>query len=207
MLLTLGVAVVAGVGLAVAGAFDGGSSGGSALVHAGAPASADGVGDAGAPTPTGLADPNATASLGATDASSRPTPSRSRTPTRARPTPTTAPTPTGGGNATQPGGQGRPTSGPSGSPTKPTPTTPAPSPSSVQPLTMGMTGPAVSDMQHLLEQDQYLWWYTDGTFDQSTYDAVRSFQIDHPGTASSDGRGVYGAATRAALRADLGLAP
>jgi hypothetical protein len=210
LLVTVGVVVVAGVGLAVAGVFDGGPSpSGTAVAHAGAPAS--GAADAEAPTPTGLADPNATGSPGATDASTAPTPSRSRTPTRGRPTPAVAGSPTGAGNATQPGSPGRSTPGTSGSSTapNPTPTTPASSPSSSggQALSKGMTGPAVSEMQHLLDQDQYLWWYTDGTFDQNTYDAVRNFQIDHPGTAAADGRGVYGAATRAALRADLGLGP
>jgi peptidoglycan hydrolase-like protein with peptidoglycan-binding domain len=61
-------------------------------------------------------------------------------------------------------------------------------------------------MQALLFQAGYLdWRYSDGTFDYYTLSAVKHFQRDNPGTASADGSGVYGAATKAALLSYLGM--
>jgi hypothetical protein len=211
LLATFGVAVVAGIGLMASGVFDSSASAnGSPVPHAGSPSTPGGPGTPADPAPSSgvAAGPNDPATTNPTGASATPTVSHSRTPTKPRPS-TAAPSATGGENATQSGSPGRPTTGPSSTPPPTTPpTTPAPTPSTPPSLSQGMTGPAVSDMQHLLKRDGYLWWgFTDGTFDSATYNAVVSFQSDHAASTSTDPRGVYGPATRAALRKEMGLAP
>jgi hypothetical protein len=189
LIVTFGVAVVAGIGLVASGMFDGGSSSNGSGVAQSAPTG--GPTTPGDPTPSGGAaqGPNDQASADASGASQSATPTHTRTSTKPRPT-TAAPTPTSAANATQSAPPARPTSAPT---------------TQFQPLSQGMTGQAVSDMQHLLEQHGYLspGSYQDGTFDSSTYFAVRQVQRNHQGTSAADGKGIYGAATRDALLSEV----
>ncbi|MFE2294199.1 peptidoglycan-binding protein [Streptomyces sp. NPDC059452] len=90
----------------------------------------------------------------------------------------------------------------------PPPTPPPPSPPVRQPdippvLTLGSTGPEVAELQRRLERLHLYHGAYDGEYDQDVAVAVHRFQwirnIDEPA-------GVYGPATRAALRAETGTA-
>jgi hypothetical protein len=68
---------------------------------------------------------------------------------------------------------------------------------------MGDSGPAVGKLQADLFAAGYgyaMGGYRQGSFDGPTFNAVASFQRNHPGTAHADGYGVYGPATNAALQ-------
>lgn len=176
-------AVAVGVGIAVAGSFGGSHStpGTDAQAGTSAPVVADPTGSA-ADTPT---DPNATPPASAD--SQAPTPKATKAHTAApKPTTTTTSAPVIAA--------------------PPAPTTPSPTPTTSAPfkaLHQGDTGPAVAQMQQELLAGCFLTpGYQLGVFDHTTYFAVRMLQNMNPGTSTADGRGVFGAATSAALLRD-----
>jgi len=182
--------VVAGV--AVAAAMSGGSGKPTA-----APASGNTATAAGTTPEASSAAPDTSSDSVPTDTSS------DSQPTSSAPTHSTHSTSTSQKPSTSP----RSTTATSAATTARSSTPPANPPApAFTPLKRGDQGPAVSTLQKNLVAAGYDWamnGYTNGTFDPQTRQAVRAFQMDHPGTSMADGFGVYGAATNTALQGVL----
>jgi hypothetical protein len=186
-------AVAVGVGIAVASSL-GGSHNSPAADAQGGSTTPGAVTQTTGDTADAPTDPNATPPASAD--TSIPTARATKPHVAATTHPSTTPSPT-------------PTSSPTpAAPPPPPVTTAATTPSAsatFQALKQGMTGPAVAQMQQELLAGCYLSQNSGfqlGNFDRTTYYAVRTLQNFNPGTSTADGRGVFGAATAAALQAN-----